>query len=394
MPRIPSSACAGLLLLTALFVATGCDDPNAPPDVVPTLAQLEAGERHTCALSSTGEVYCWGSNASGQLGDGTLQTGRTPVRVVTDARFVDLAAGSAHTCGLTEAGATWCWGSNTTGQTGRPLSLDPQTLPALAEGLPAFTRLVAGHGETCGITSARSAVCWGGSQGTSQVQGPPRTYGLDLTDLSVGGMVSASGKSGWHRCGVRAGGAVVCWGNNVVGQVGDGSQEDTRADPTPVDLSRAARIVTAGTGHTCGLFGTQPYCWGSNSGGQLGSGSAGPGAVRRSPTPVVTTEAFEALVAGGRHTCGLSAGRAMCWGANDYGQTGAGSPGAAQERPAAVAGGMRFVALTAGDAHTCGVAEDGHAYCWGYNYSHQLGTGTGDRAVPTRVQLDLAATGS
>jgi alpha-tubulin suppressor-like RCC1 family protein len=145
-----------------------------------------------------------------------------------------------------------------------------------------------------------------------------------FVQISVGGI---------YTCGVTTTGVTECWGDNVVGQLGDGTLHD-RAVPTPV----------AG-GAFVAVFAGQP-------------------------------------TDGADHTCALDAsGAASCWGANELGQLGATGPngcGSApcSTTPVAVTGGVTFTTLALGNSHTCGMVADGHVVCWGNNAQGQLGDGT------------------
>src|SRR5207302_10654728 len=76
------------------------------------------GTEHTCEVTAAGAAYCWGSNRTGQLGDGTTTQRLTPVPVASSVRFTAVSAGAFHTCALTAAGAAYCWGGNGAGQLG------------------------------------------------------------------------------------------------------------------------------------------------------------------------------------------------------------------------------------------------------------------------------------
>ena len=138
---------------------------------------------------------------------------------------------------------------------------------------------------------------------------------------------------------------------------------------------------------TCGLDDAgKAYCWGYNPNGWLGIGSTRKSAVK-TPQPVLGGLTFSDLTVASKHICAIDAGAlAWCWGVNAYGQVGAGSDETVVSEPAAVVGGLAFSDLSAGQFHTCGVGPDGYAYCWGWNYSGQLGDGTTtDRNVPVAV---------
>jgi alpha-tubulin suppressor-like RCC1 family protein len=196
-------------------------------------------------------------------------------------------------------------------------------------------------------------------------------------------------------CGLTADSLAWCWGYNESGQLGTGfitGPEDCTgaAGPfacgtRPVAVAGGLRFrqVSAGSFHVCGVTGDyRAWCWGS---GPLGNGSGGDSPV---PVPVAGGHRFRTVAAGGGHSCGVSLtdGLAWCWGANWSGQLGDGSR-QTRTTPVAVAGGHRFRQLTAGSNHSCGVTPGGAAWCWGWNRSGELGdsTGPGQRARPVRV---------
>lgn len=140
-------------------------------------SSITAGAAHTCALAIGGATYCWGGNIAGQLGDGTFTTRLTPTAVSTSGeRFSALIAGEgntilSHSCAVTSAGGTFCWGSNAHGQlgvSGLPecnaisLTFGCSATPVRVEGdLPAAAALALGNAFTCALTTTRAIYCWG-----------------------------------------------------------------------------------------------------------------------------------------------------------------------------------------------------------------------------------------
>ena len=168
----------------------------------------------------------------------------------------------------------------------------------------------------------------------------------------------------FHTCGATAAG-VYCWGG------------DYGSDSIPrLVSSDAFDQLVAGQYFTCGLKADHTvWCWGSvNSEGQLGRGFTGGGSF--TPAPVQGALTFTQIAAGANHACGVSAGGgAFCWGSNSSGQLGD-STHVNRGAPTEVARGLTFASLTAGLAHTCGILTDSTVYCWGANGSGQLGNGT------------------
>ena len=186
----------------------------------------------------------------------------------------------------------------------------------------------------------------------------------------------------WARVFVRSGGtcglmtvdAAFCWGENTLGQIGDGTRR-TRSIPTPVVGGLTLTSLAMGKEHTCGLTPAgEAYCWGGNQAGPLGDSTR---ANRPVPTAVSGGLTFVTLTAGKAHTCGTTAtGAAYCWGENEYGQLGDGTRVDRLIPTAGAADTLTFTSLAAGNGHTCGLTADGEAYCWGDNRSGRRGDST------------------
>ncbi len=125
--------------------------------------QVTAGQGHTCVLQTSGSVKCFGSNSDGQLGDDLLAQlqSLTPTKVRNLDEATAITAGSRHSCAVTEDdGEVYCWGANDQGQLGDG-STSESTRPVRARGLPAARSVDADDQTTCALTQAGEVYCWG-----------------------------------------------------------------------------------------------------------------------------------------------------------------------------------------------------------------------------------------
>ena len=182
-----------------------------------------------------------------------------------------------------------------------------------------------------------------------------------------------------HTCGLTTAGAAVCWGDNRKGQLGRGFVGGPSDDARPVLGSLVFTQISAYRDNTCGVVtGGTVYCWGANDAGQTGQVAS----VAVSTPTAIAGAGYTQVAVGGEHACALTGTGISCWGANTYGQLGRGSVGAGSALPAAVSGTRTYTALSSGARTSCAVATDG-AYCWGS--SVYGATGSQVQALAVRV---------
>lgn len=340
-------------------------------------AAISAGARHTCAVTTTGGVKCWGDNLRGQIGDNSTTNRLTPVDVSgLSSGVAAISAGGAHTCVLTSAGGVKCWGNNDDGQVGDNSGvsrLTPVDVTGLATGVAAIS---AGRVHTCALMSAGGVKCWGynfyGQIGDNTMSS--RFTPVDVSGVSTGVVAISSGAD--HSCALTSAGGVKCWGFNLDGELGDNS---TTIRLIPVNVSGLASgvmSISAAYAHTCALTNAGGVkCWGSNGYGQLGDGSSTP---RLTPVDVTSLgSGVAALAAGYDQSCALTTtGGLKCWGRNDFGQIGDNSTINRSTAVEVVGLSSRTISIRSGQNHSCALTSAGGVKCWGYNGNGQIGDDT------------------
>jgi len=266
---------------------------------------LDVGRLTTCGVTTEGTGYCWGYNQRGEVGDDAVALGTRvvqPHEIMGGHRWKTVVAGWLHACGITESNVTMCWGSNNSGQLGIG-SLDTlaHRVPQAVLGGKVFVQLSAAARHTCGVTNTGEAYCWGlnnfgelgdGSalpRSTPSRVGGQRRYRMIATASGFAGgsdvlVPSAPQGSVGHTCALTDTGAAYCWGWNGNGQLGNGSRMDSFS-PVPVAGAHTFDSIALGGTYTCARKDDAVWCWGSNALGQLGNGTFDMALV---PTPVLS----------------------------------------------------------------------------------------------------------
>lgn len=358
--------------------------------------RLSVGDFQVALRRNDGTVAMWGSNSNGQLGTQSLVE---PFRTFPDdvpgmTGVHSVSSGRQHVCVTEDGGGVRCWGNNGSGQIGQGTSSSSVLAPSTVAGLSDIVDVRGGGFHSCALRQTGQVLCWGynafGELGTgttgSALTTPQNVIGIsDAVQLSVGAN---------HACVVRRGGKIACWGQGGSGRLGNGLSSDAS---TPVEVAPGqagvfyAVSVEAGADHTCAVsVGGAVACWGSNLYGALGDGT---NSSRKTPVTVGGLSGVVAVSSGEQFTCATTAaGGAACWGSNSSGQLGDGLS-ASRKSPYVLPSITTAVDVSAGRNGACALLTDDSVSCWGGNYLGYLGDGTADdRGLPTAV-VGLSAYG-
>ncbi|WP_088315818.1 fibronectin type III domain-containing protein [Kineosporia sp. R_H_3] len=348
---------------------------------------LMTWQNHTCAVRTTGALYCWGYNGSGQLGDGTTSQRLSPVQAGSSTAWRSVSGGFSTTCGLRSDQAVWCSGDDGSAQLGMYYNNSAGSPTPLIAPATAFTAGATGYHGGCGVRGDGTLWCWG--------------YGFygqvgDAATTTRYAPVQAGAASTWRSvsagtyavCAVRTDDSLWCWGSTTYAQTGVSGASGTITTPT-AGPAGSWSSVSVGETHTCGIKtdGTL-WCWGDNLNGQVGDGTT---TDRTTPVQVSATGAttWSTVSAGYFSTCGVpatgaAAGKLFCWGDNGSGRLGDGTT--TQRNAPVQIGTATWSGVSVGRAHACGVRTTGTLWCWGLGSNGQVGDGTStNRSAPTQV---------
>lgn len=418
------------------------DDDGCDADCIYTIADLQAGHQHSCILTRSGAIKCWGLNDTAQLGNGTLDAVGYFDRP-SDWPFINfgrtvrqLSLGSSHSCVLFDDGGMKCWGYGGSGQLGYGDDEsvvgddeDITRIPDINVG-GSVVYISAGVGYTCAVLDGGKLKCWGFNDAGQLGYGNTNEAALDKTPaeldfVDVGGGVIQVSAGFDHTCALLDGGQVKCWGEGEFGKLGYGNTESIGDNETPGTVGVVSVLsqeeaadweidsIDVGSDHTCALirsrtasevwydfgeYGYETKCWGRGEWGALGRANTEnvgdvllPSSVGFIGTAPHSQYGLDRISVGADHNCAtLGAGNEVqCWGFPNEGRLGYGNEMIVgdDESP----GDLWYVEtgddnasadkIAAGGQHSCILTSNGirrNVRCWGSNYYGQLGYGTGN----------------
>jgi alpha-tubulin suppressor-like RCC1 family protein len=342
-------------------------------------AEVAAGADHTCARTFAGEVYCWGGNDRGQLGDGTQIDRKKPVRVKLDGAAAELALSNYASCARLVSGNVACWGDSTGWDDKEAGKAVYVLTPTPAVRIAGATRLFVGELINACVNRADGTVaCWG-------LDTEPH-FPKTMTPREAPSLQGAKqiGRAMDFGCALwEIPGELRCWGRETLYRVFGDARTKEHKEPAPIPGLPKVRAFHVDYARTCAVGeDDEVYCWGDRleiySGG-LALQWITPARVAGLTGAVEVHHDLYVLCARMRD------GAVLCLGKNGQGQLGDGTrkPRLKAQR---VLGVEDAVGLSVHADHGCAVSRGGKLWCWGGNPKGEIGDGTTeDRATPVEI---------
>lgn len=341
---------------------------------------ISAGRMHTAAVDENGALWTWGDNGSGELGNGTTENSKVPVKVLDGVASVSCWYG--HTAAIKSDGSLWTWGSNLGNGTTEHSLVPVKVMDDVA---------AVSYGAA--IKADGSLWTWGGNLGNGTIE-------YSRVPVKVMDDVAAVSCGGGHTAAIKTDSSLWTWGGNTFGQLGNGGQWNVSYDHNnpiqtiPVKVLDDVVAVSCGNCHTAAIkTDGSLWMWGQGGQGQFGNGTA-----EVSFVPFKVMDDVAAVSCGGDHTAAIKTdGSLWMWGDNYYGEVGNGTTEGSLV-PVKVLDNVAAVSCAV--YHTIAVKTDGTLWTWGENHFGQLGNGgTGNatymsnpiQTVPAQITLDGAS---
>jgi hypothetical protein len=294
------------------------------------LVSTRGAPARTCGITTADKLKCWGPNPDGAVGDGSTDNRFSPVPVDATSDYAMVSVGGngsgGHTCAITTTGVLKCWGRNNYGQVGDGTNISKSS-PVVIDSGVTYLSVSVGDDYTCAITTTHVLKCWGQNSSYFTLGDGTNINRNSPVVINFGTSFDVVSASSARTCAITSAGVLKCWGNRV----GDGTT-DFRNSPQVVDSGQAYVDVSLSGLNACGLTDASTLkCWGYNGNGELGTGNF---TEYLAPVDVLTGTTFSSIAVGMSHSCGITMdGDLKCWGMNGSGQLGNGTTNSATYTP-------------------------------------------------------------
>lgn len=336
--------------------------------------EIEVGGFHTLALDNDNNLWAWGNNHEGELGDGTTTRKTSPTKIETDITFVQLSVGYMHNAGIDDEGKLWTWGYSAFGALGDGTTIKKNKPIKIMED-KIFKKVIASDSSTLAIDINDEIWYWGRVYGSNNAIRIPQKLDFKIEYSFI------SGNS--HYLFLDKQNKLWGWGNNYNGQLGDGTTtERTR----PIQIKTETKFTQVSAGDRCSLAIDSEgnlWSWGNNNYGQLGDGTK---TKKITPVQIETETKFKQVSAGEKHSLAIDyEGNLWSWGYNIYGQLGDGTT-TEKLNPIKITEGIKFEKVYARCYSSLAIDVNGNLWSWGSNGNGELGDGTTtDRLTPVQI---------
>jgi alpha-tubulin suppressor-like RCC1 family protein len=330
------------------------------------------------------QLYAWGSNASGQIGDNTIATRNTPRQEFTSStNWKQVSNGNSFTVAIKTDGTLWVWGSNSNGQIGDNTIATRSTPRQEFTSSTNWKQVSSGEQHTVAIKTDGTLWSWGtntsgqiGDNTTASRSTPRQEFTSSTNWKQVSG-------GGYHTAAIKNNGTLWVWGFNTNGQIGDNTIATRNTPRQEFTSSTNWKQVTCCRFHTAAIKtdGTL-WLWGGNSDGQLGDNT---NISRSTPRQEFTSSTNWKQVSGGRlHIAAIKTdGTLWLWGGNSNGQIGDNTTASRSTPRQEFTSSTNWKQVSGGRLHTAAIKTDGTLWLWGSNAQSQIGDNTtASRSTP------------
>lgn len=341
---------------------------------------LSAGSGHSVVIQNNGSAWAWGSNASGQLGDGTTINRNYPEMVGNETNWQSLSYGCnySNTISIKTDGTLWRWAASDSGNAMQQMGADAN-----------WATLASGTGFIIALKTDGTLWAWGDNtygqlgDGTTMTNFTPMQIGTDSWTSIAAGTT--------HTIGIKTDGTLWAWGNNFHGQLGDGSNTDQIVPVKIGDESDWQQVVAGGYFSVAKKLDGSLWTWGINGEGQLGDNTTNS---RNTPGRVGVGKDWQYISAGYNMMAAIKTdGSLWSWGDNTYGQLGIGANYPYSPFPYRVGNQNNWAVIDHGNSHALALKTDGSLWAWGYNNLGQLGDNTNiSRNAPVPIMCNALST--